>query len=328
MKLSIVVFFFNEESNLPVLKRRLEGVLKDLTTESEIVLVNDGSTDSSAMVVGDWLSESRNIVSLRFSRNFGSHAAVAAGLQNCTGDCAVLMAADLQDPPELIPDLVAKYCEGNDIVWACRTERLGESWFTKIAASTYYQLMRWLGLPNMPPKGADFLLVSRKVIDAVNASPEKHTSILAMILWMGFRQTFIQYVKQARHSGRSKWTFSRKIKLLIDSVVSFSYVPIRAASVVGLFMAAAGFSYSVWIALLWALGRITSGTGYAAIMCVLLIGQGSILFTLGILGEYIWRTFDESRGRPRFIIDQLIRSPASQSGSVSAGPSSPEVEGV
>jgi dolichol-phosphate mannosyltransferase len=220
------------------------------------------------------------------------------------------MAADLQDPPELIPQLVEQFQDGFDVVWACRSERIGESWFTIASASAYYSLMRWLGLPNMPPKGADFLLVSRKVIDAVNRSPEKHTSVLAMILWMGFRQTFIQYVKQARHSGQSKWTLSKKIKLLIDSVVSFSYVPIRAASVVGLLMASAGFLYSAWIALLWTLGRVSSGTGYAAIMCALLIGQGAILLTLGILGEYLWRTFDESRRRPRFIIDQLIRTTA------------------
>jgi dolichol-phosphate mannosyltransferase len=171
--------------------------------------------------------------------------------------------------------------------------------------------MRWLGLPNMPPKGADFLLVSRKVIDAVNRYPEKHTSILAMILWMGFRQTFIQYVKQARHSGKSKWTLSRKMKLLIDSVVSFSYVPIRAVSVLGLLLASTGLGFVVVLTGLWMVGRVRSGTGYAAIMSVLLTGQGLILLTLGILGEYLWRTFDESRGRPRFIIDEIQRSPGS-----------------
>jgi dolichol-phosphate mannosyltransferase len=308
MKISLVIFFHNEELNLPVLQQRVTVVQQQHGLSLEIVLVNDSSTDDSATCAKQWLEQAEHGISLRFSRNFGSHAAVAAGLQHCTGDCAVIMAADLQDPPELIPQLVEQFQDGFDVVWACRSERIGESWFTIASASAYYSLMRWLGLPNMPPKGADFLLVSRKVIDAVNRSPEKHTSVLAMILWMGFRQTFIQYVKQARHSGQSKWTLSKKIKLLIDSVVSFSYVPIRAASVVGLLMASAGFLYSAWIALLWTLGRVSSGTGYAAIMCALLIGQGAILLTLGILGEYLWRTFDESRRRPRFIIDQLIRT--------------------
>jgi dolichol-phosphate mannosyltransferase len=173
----------------------------------------------------------------------------------------------------------------------------------------YYRIMRWIGLPNMPPKGADFLLVSRKVIDAVNSSPEKHTSVLAMILWMGFRQTFVQYVKQARHSGKSKWTIARKVKLFVDSVVSFSYLPIRAASAIGILLATSGFAYSLLIVVLWFCGKVNSGTGYAAIMCVLLIGQGGILTTLGILGEYLWRAYDESRRRPRFIIDTVIRTP-------------------
>jgi glycosyltransferase involved in cell wall biosynthesis len=310
MRLSVLIFFYNESDNLPLLRKRLEAIQSASGLEFEYVLVNDCSSDASEEIAHQWAQSTNNAIYIRFSRNFGSHAAVAAGLLHCTGDSAVIMAADLQDPPELIPELAAKSREGFDVVWACRSERLGESWITKFLSAAYYQLMRWLGLPNMPPKGADFLLVSRKVINAVNSSPEKHTSVIAMILWMGFRQTFIQYVKQARHSGKSKWTLSKKIKILIDSVVSFSYVPIRAASVVGLLMATTGFAYSAWIAVLWTLGRVISGTGYAAIMCALLIGQGAILLTLGILGEYLWRTFDESRRRPRFIIDQLIRTTA------------------
>ncbi len=308
MKTSVIIFFFNEASNLPLLRQRLGNVLDSPPADSEVVLVDDCSTDGSAIIANSWVSQSRNTTSLRFSRNFGSHAAVAAGLQHCTGDCAVIMAADLQDPPEVIPQLVAQFEAGYDVVWACRSERLGESWLTVAAANAYYRLMRWLGLPNMPPKGADFLLVSRKVIDAVNRYPEKHTSVLAMILWMGFRQTFIEYVKQARHSGKSKWTLSRKIKLLIDSVVSFSYVPIRAVSLIGVLMATGGIVFAMVLVIFWSLGRVTSGTGYAALMSALMTGQGLILLTLGILGEYLWRTFDESRGRPRFIIDEIQRS--------------------
>lgn len=326
MRLSVLIFFYNEADNLPLLRKRLESIQSVSGHEFEYVLVDDCSSDNSGEIAEQWVQGSDHAVYIRFSRNFGSHAAVAAGLQQCSGDCAVLMAADLQDPPELIPQLAGTFLDGNDVVWACRSDRLGETWFTKTSAAAYYRLMRWLGLPNMPPKGADFLLISRKVIDAVNASPEKHTSVLGMILWMGFRQTFIQYVKQARHSGQSKWTFSKKIKLLIDSIVSFSYVPIRAASVFGILMATVGFVYSAWIALLWMLGRVTSGTGYAAIMCVLLIGQGAILLTLGILGEYLWRTFDESRRRPRFIIDQLMRTPDTKAATISAGNLNDQVE--
>lgn len=307
-KTSIVIFFYNEYGNLPLLRKKVTSTLERMSCGSEIVLVDDSSSDGSGSAAKEWATHHQNLVYIRFSRNFGSHAAVAAGLQHCTGDCAVIMAADLQDPPEVIPQLVAQFEAGYDVVWACRSERLGESWLTVAAANAYYRLMRWLGLPNMPPKGADFLLVSRKVIDAVNRYPEKHTSVLAMILWMGFRQTFIEYVKQARHSGKSKWTLSKKIKLLIDSVVSFSYVPIRAVSLIGVLLATGGIVFAIVLVILWSLGRVTSGTGYAALMSALMTGQGLILLTLGILGEYLWRTFDESRGRPRFIIDEIQRS--------------------
>jgi dolichol-phosphate mannosyltransferase len=308
VRISVVIFFLNEDGNLPLLRQRLHSVFSQSGPDLQLILVDDHSTDNSAQIAVEWIRGATNGCYLRFSRNFGSHAAVAAGLQHCTGDCAVIMAADLQDPPEVIPQLVAQFEAGYDVVWACRSERLGESWFTVTAANAYYRLMRWLGLPNMPPKGADFLLVSRKVIDAVNRYPEKHTSVLAMILWMGFRQTFIEYVKQARHSGKSKWTLSRKIKLLIDSVASLSYVPIRAVSLIGVLLATGGIVFAIVLVILWSLGRVTSGTGYAALMCALMTGQGLILLTLGILGEYLWRTFDESRGRPRFIIDEIQRS--------------------
>lgn len=311
-EISVVIFFHNEAENLPVLRERLSAVVEENRFTSEIVLVDDCSTDDSGSLARKWAADSSRAVYLRFSRNFGSHAAVAAGLRHCSGDCTVIMAADLQDPPELIPRLVERFREGNDVVWACRSDRLGETWFTMFTAAIYYRLMRYLGLHNMPPRGADFLLISRKVVDAVNANPEKHTSVLAMILWMGFRQTSIDYVKQARHSGVSKWTLSKKIKLLVDSVVSFSYVPIRATSMIGLSMAVAGLAYALVIVVLRLCGKVAAGTGFSALMSVLLMGQGLILLMLGLLGEYVWRTFDESRGRPRYIVDELVRTPISK----------------
>lgn len=303
---SVVVFFYNEACNLPLLEERVTAVVRTHNLRAEIVLVNDSSTDESSECAAQWLSRVPAGVSIRFSRNFGSHAAVAAGLQHCTGDCAVIMAADLQDPPELIPELIAKFQEGFDVVWACRSERLGESWSTKSAAAFYYRLMRWLGLPNMPPKGADFLLVSRKVINSINANPEKHTSVLAMILWMGFRQTFIQYVKQPRYSGHSKWTLTRKVKLLIDSVVSFSYTPIRVASYLGLIISLLAFAASLEVIYNKIAGNPIEG--YSSIMLVVLWIGGAQMLVLGMLGEYLWRAFDEARGRPRFVIDTIVRS--------------------
>jgi dolichol-phosphate mannosyltransferase len=168
--------------------------------------------------------------------------------------------------------------------------------------------MRRVALPEMPAQGADFLLIDRKVIDACNCVSEKHTSLLAMILWMGFRQTSIEYVKQARRAGKSKWTLAKKAKLFIDSVVSFSYAPIRMMSCLGSLMAAGGFVYALVVTIGRLTGSVVAGTGFAALMTVLLVGQGSILMMLGILGEYLWRTFDEARGRPRYLIEEVLPS--------------------
>jgi dolichol-phosphate mannosyltransferase len=164
--------------------------------------------------------------------------------------------------------------------------------------------MRGIALPDMPGNGADFLLMDRKVIDAYNAIPEKNTSFLALVLWMGFCQTTIDYVKDARHEGRSKWTLAKKLKLFIDSIVSFSYVPIRLMSCLGFVIALLGFVYAAVVIVGRLTGWVTAGTGFAALMTVLLIGQGTIMTMLGVLGEYLWRTYDESRRRPWYIIEE------------------------
>ena len=308
---SIVIPVYNEEENLPELLRRTDDVAGRLAGDGyrlEIVLVDDHSSDRTPLIASELLTQHHGIKYLRLSRNCGSHAALAAGLRHCTGRSAILMAADLQDPPELIPDLIARWRAGYDVVWAGRSRREGESLSTRLFSRFYYRIMRWLALPQMPLKGADVVLLDRRVIDACNAIPEKHTSLLATILWMGFRQTSIEYVKQARRAGKSKWTLAKKLKLAVDSIVSFSYVPIRLMSAIGVIMATAGFVYAIVILIGWLAGTVTAGTGFAALLTVLLIGQGTIILMLGILGEYLWRTYDEARGRPRYIVETIAAS--------------------
>ena len=304
--LSVITAFLNEATNLAVFKDRVLAVARQIEIDYEVVLVDDHSTDTSSDFAREWTLQDPRVRYLRLARNCGSHTACSAGLAHCTGDCAILLAADLQDPPETIPHLIEKWREGYDVVWAARTQREGERWHTKLFAGIYYRLMQKLALPNMPAKGADFLLMDRKVINAYNALPEKNTSFLAIILWMGFRQTTIDYVKEARHSGRSKWTFAKKLKLLIDSFVSFSYFPIRLMSALGLLMAFCGLLYALVVIVGRITGGIAAGTGFAALMTVLLVGQGMIMTMLGVLGEYLWRAFDEARGRPRYIVEEYI----------------------
>jgi dolichol-phosphate mannosyltransferase len=242
---------------------------------------------------------------LRFSKNFGSHKAFTAGLEHCTGVAAVILAADLQDPPETIPQLVAKWREGAKVVWAVREDREGESLATRLLSRLYYFLMRRMAEVRPPRKGADFLLLDRVVVAELRKAPEKHTSLLSLIQWMGFDQAEIVYTKAARHSGRSNWTLSKKLKLAVDSFVSFSYVPLRLASACGLLFAFSGFLYAAVIAVR-AIALGSPVQGWSSLMCVLLIVSGVQLVILGILGEYLWRTFDEARGRPRYIVEKRI----------------------
>jgi dolichol-phosphate mannosyltransferase len=308
-RISIITAFYNEEGNLPLFRERVRRVMAQLgAADYEVVLVDDHSCDGSPALARQWLREQPQVRYLRLSRNCGSHAAYAAGLARCSGDCAVLLAADLQDPPEAIPTLLEKWQEGNDVVWASRSRREGESWLTRLNARLYYALMRRLALPQMPASGADFLLLDRKVIDAYNAIPEKNTSFLAMILWLGFRQTFIAYVKQARHTGQSKWSFSKKLKLWVDSLVSFSYAPIRCMSLAGLLVSLLGLAYAAFIVLHALGGRPVEG--WSSLMVAVLVLGGAQLSMLGVLGEYLWRTFDEARGRPRYVIEEELGTSA------------------
>lgn len=307
-KLSVVVAAYNEEGNLPLLYQRV-GALDwtALGLEIEFVFVDDHSRDGTPRLLRELAAKDPRVKVLRFAKNFGSHKAFTAGLEHCTGDAAVILAADLQDPPETIPQLVEKWRAGAKTVWAVRAEREGVSFSDKLFARFYYWLMRKFADVQPPREGADFLLVDRCVLNELRASPEKNTSILLLIQWMGFPQDFITYTKAARHSGRSNWTFSRKLKLAIDSLASFSYAPIRFASLMGVLFGVTGFVYAVIVAAraIWWGSPVQ---GWPALMCVVLITAGAQLLILGALGEYLWRTYEESRHRPRYIIEERINA--------------------
>lgn len=301
---SVVTAFLNEADNLPVFRERLTKALAGLPGDWEIVLVDDHSADTSPAVARAWVAEDARVRYVRLARNGGSHAAFSAGLALCTGDCAVLLAADLQDPPEAIATLLDRWQQGHDVVWANRSERPAASWPGRLLARAYYGLMR-LCVPNMPEKGADFLLLGRKVIDAYNRVPEKNTSFLAMILWLGFRQTHVEYKKGTRLHGRSKWSLAKKAQLFLDSLVSFTSAPIRLMSVAGLAVSFLGFAYGGILlvrALVW--GRPVAG--WSSLMIALLVLGGMQLLTLGTLGEYLWRAFDQVRGRPRYLVEEQV----------------------
>ena len=302
-KISIIFPTYNEQDNLTVLYQRLTSVAACLSEYTfEFIFVDDCSSDQTPANINKLRESDKRVHHLRFARNCGSHAAVFAGLSFCSGDIAIILAADLQDPPEIIPNLVEQWKNNHKIVWGVRKERHGEKFVTIAFSRLYYWLMNLLANVKQPPTGADVFLLDRIVIDALKNAPEKNASIIMLIAWIGFKQTNIEYVKENRHSGLSKWTSFKKLKLFYDSLISFSYVPLRFMSVMGGITAFLGIVYSFVVFINAICG--TPVQGWASLMIVVLLIGGFQMIMMGMLGEYLWRTYDESRGRPRYVIEK------------------------
>lgn len=304
-RLSIVTPAFNEEANLPLLYEQLISVLSKVDMEWEWIIVDDHSSDETFAVIDHMAQNDARIRGVRFSRNFGSHNAILCGLTHARGVLALIMAADLQDPPEVVPDLIEKWQQGVDVVWAVRASREGEGATTIMTSRLFYWVMRhWGGVSNTPDQGADFFIIDRKVMDALLEFRERNMNLFSLLLWSGFEQDSVAYVKKARHAGESGWSLAKKVKLLVDSVTSFSYLPIRVMSVFGLLLATSGFIYSLIVVLNWAAGNAIQG--WSSLMIVVLVMGGAQMLFLGILGEYLWRSLDESRRRPRYLIESSV----------------------
>jgi dolichol-phosphate mannosyltransferase len=302
--LSVVVPLLNEGPNLEALHARLAQTAGTLGRQVEWVFVDDGSTDDSYAKLCELRAKDPRVHVVRLSRNFGSHGACLAGFTQARGDHAVILSADLQDPPELLVELLAAADRGHDVVWARREDR-DDPMLTVLFASFYNRLMRRIAMPNWPLEGFDFVMVSRRVLEVIRSRRERNTSLFGQILWAGFPQTSIGYRRAARRSGRSKWTFGKKLKLAIDSFVSFSYVPIRLISLMGLLFALLGASYAAFVIA----HRLKNGVpveGWTSLMVAVLVLGGVQLLMLGVIGEYLWRALDEARGRPPFVIAESI----------------------
>lgn len=300
--ISVIIPIYNEGENLPILCRRLQEFSGKSENDFQFVFVDDGSTDNSFHVLQDLSSRDTRIKIIRFSRNFGSHAACLAGLINSKGNACAFISADLQEPPELILSLIKQWENGHEVVIGMRE---GEESSSRIFQKIYYFLVRKFALKNMPAKGTDVFLIDRKVVNAIADMREKNTSIFGLILWSGFNQIFVPYRREARQKGVSKWSMEKKIKLFIDTFVSFSYFPVRFMSFIGVMVIFSGLIYAIVI-IINKLFFLKGVEGWAYLMVVLLMLSGTQLLMLGILGEYLWRNFEASRNRPAFIIDKLV----------------------
>lgn len=300
--LSVITPAYNEERNLPVLYERLSNVLDALDVDWEWIVTDDHSADRTFEVLSDLGRRDPRVRALRFSRNFGSHAGVSCGLRNATGDCAVVLAADLQDPPEVIPQLLDAWRSGAQVVWAVRGRREGEKATTVGAAGLFYWIMRAvIGMRELSATGADFFMIDRRVIDAYRDFDERNVNLFALLAWMGFRQDTITYTKDARLYGQSGWTLKKKIKLAVDSITAFSYLPVRVMSWTGVFTAIAGLLYALFIIYNAFAGQPVEG--WSSLMVAVMLIGGFQMLMLGVLGEYVWRALDESRRRPRYTIE-------------------------
>ncbi|EAR57660.1 hypothetical glycosyl transferase [Photobacterium sp. SKA34] len=302
--LSVVVPYYNETDVLPEFHARLTNVLDSIDDESEIVYVNDGSTDGSKELVESLPISSSKVVRINLSRNFGKENAMSAGLEHCAGLAVILIDADLQDPPELIPSMLKEWRKGCDVVNMQRIKREGESWFKRKSAAMFYRLLNFLSKSDIPQNVGDFRLLSRQVVDHINAMPERNRYMKGMFVWPGFKQTTIIFNRNARHSGQTKWNYFKLIGLAMDGITSFSVSPLRIASVLGSLITASAFFYGMDIIFKDLFFGVKTH-GYASMMTVEMALGGIQLLSIGLLGEYLGRIFIETKRRPLYIVQSI-----------------------
>lgn len=302
-KISIVVPVYYNADTLELLYEDMKAKILEKLGEYEIVFVDDGSGDNSWEIMNLLRERDENIRCVKLSRNYGEHAALLAGLSACTGDCAVTKQADLQEDSSIILEMYESWKRGNKVVLAVRKERK-ENRLKVFFANLYYALVRRMVNKNMPAGGCDCYLVDRKVIEVLERLDEKNSSLTLQVMWVGFKTDMIYFVRQDREVGKSRWTLSKKVKLVADSIFSFSYLPLRLMMGLGVV-----FNIAALILLIIVLvEKFTVGTpiqGWASIMCILLFGFGMLMLMLGIIGEYIWRVLDAARNRPTYIVDEV-----------------------
>jgi glycosyltransferase involved in cell wall biosynthesis len=299
---SIIAPIYNESQSLPELYRRIKEVMDSVDDAWELVMVDDGSTDGSTDIIRQLAADDPHVRPVIFARNFGHQLAVTAGLDYSRGQAIVIIDADLQDPPEVISEMIAKWREGYEVVYAVRGEREGESWFKLATASIFYRLIYRITDVKIPLDTGDFRLLDRKVVDVLNQMRERHRFLRGMSVWVGFKQTGVEYRRAARFAGQTKYPFKKMFKFAWDAVTSFSYLPLQVATYLGFICAGISILAIPIVAYLRITGSQEAFAGQATTLIAVLFLGGVQLICLGILGEYIGRLYDEARGRPLYIV--------------------------
>ncbi len=302
--LSVVIPVFNEEEVLPETYRRLTEVMEGLSEPYELIFVNDGSRDRSPEILDRLAREDPRVRVIHFSRNFGHQAAITAGMDYARGEAVIVIDADLQDPPEVIPEMVARWREGYEVVYGKRAGREGETFFKRFTASFFYRFLRAVTEIDIPLDTGDFRLVDRKVVEVMKLLREKNRFIRGLIAWVGFRQVALEYVRHKRFAGTTKYPLRKMLKLAWDGITAFSHKPLKVAAYFGFALSLLSFLYLLVIVVSKLLGKSTI-PGWASLAVINLFFSGVILVILGIMGEYLGRIYDEAKNRPLYIVDRV-----------------------
>lgn len=305
IKYSVIVPLYNEELVIEETYKRLTAVMEQTAESYELVFVNDGSRDSTEKLAKQIIANDKRVCLINFSRNFGHQTAISAGMDNARGQAVVVIDADLQDPPEVILDMIAKWKDGYDVVYGKRLVRKGETAFKKVTAKVFYRFLSSLTNIDIPTDTGDFRLIDRKVCDAMKTISEKNRYIRGLVSWVGFKQTSVEYVREERFAGETKYPLKKMLKFASDAITSFSDKPLRIAGYLGNTVSIVSFLYLLYVVI----RKLTVGDfgeGWASIVAISLFFNGIILVVLGIIGEYIGRIYDECKNRPLYIIEEKI----------------------
>ena len=311
--ISVIVPVYNEEEALLEFHRRLLRVLNSMGLEVEILYINDGSNDTTLEMVRDLGEKDKRIAFIDFSRNFGKEVAITAGLDHAAGDAVVIIDADLQHPPELIPELFKHLRGGDDVVYAQRTSRQGETFFKKVSAAAYYRFMRQFGRTTLPQNAGDYRILSRRAVDALKQMREHHRFMKGLFTWIGYRQKAIPYDCDVRYAGETKWDYWKLWNFAIEGITSYTAAPLKLATYFGFIIAALAFFYAMVIIVKTILFH-EAVKGYPSLIVVVLFLGGVQLIFIGFIGEYLGRTYNESKRRPLYFLNEYHPSHFSKIG--------------
>ncbi len=308
IRFSIIAPCYNEEGNLEELYRRIREILERTGASWELVLINDGSVDRTPEIMRQLHIADPRVHFIDFARNFGHQIAVTAGLDYAQGEAVIIIDADLQDPPELILEMIEKWQEGYQVVFAVRTERKGESWFKLFTAKLFYRLIYRITDVNIPLDTGDFRLMDRKVVNALTQMKERHRFIRGMTSWVGFKQTGVYYTREERFAGQTKYPFRRMLKFALDAITSFSFFPLQMATYLGFTIAGLSGLGAILVIVARLFGDPENQPffGQATTLVMVLFLGGVQLISLGIIGEYLGRVYDEVKGRPMYIVNEAV----------------------